>query len=245
MDYQASIEKNIFHDSDHDRCKARLDSFYGMVCYEQNLKIIQTIKQQYGKILDVGAGYGSLTALLKEHEYNTVGIEPNKEKRKLAAKWYNVELSDVDIYKTPFKNNEFDCVILREVVFHLDFEKAFKELSRITRSQIIIFQGNAVLTRKIGQILFGHKEFNEKHRNYYIDFLKKTPFNNLTTSFLDIFAFPLSGGFIGTQIIPDSMPILIKIIIKTDKNLNKILKFFNIQKYFCMRFIISATVDNV
>ena len=244
MDYRESINKNIFHDSDHALCKARLDSFYGMVCHKQNMEILHKIKNSH-KVLDVGAGYGNLTDLLNRNGFSAVGIEPNEIKRKLAEEWYGVKLLNEDIYKTSFKDNEFDCIILREVVFHLDFAKAFQELNRIAKKQIIIFQGNSVITRRIGQKIFGHTEFNERHKNYYVDFFKKTQFSNVTITYRDIIAFPLSGGFIGKQLVPSSMKSLMRFIITVDKLFNSFLEIFRLQNFFCMRFIISAEVDEI
>lgn len=238
MNHQHSIDKNIFHDCDHLRCKARLDSLYGLCCDKQNLTIIKHVIGE--RILDVGAGYGNLVAMLEKKNYIPTGIEPNKEKRELAKTWYEVNLVDGDIYDTNFPNREFDCVILREIVFHLDFEKAFGEISRICKGQIIIFQGNTVFFRKIGQFLFGHKEFNEQHREYYIDFLKHTQFKNIQVSYCDTIAFPLSGGFIGKQLVPKSFSRFMPYLLKIDGIINSMLKLIHLQKYFCFRFIIVA-----
>lgn len=114
MNHQNSIENNIFHDCDHDLCKARLDSFYGLCCEKQNLAIITLLTGK--RILDVGAGYGNLVAVLDKNNYDTVGLEPNKEKRILAKSWYDVDLVDGEIYETNFANGEFNCVILREII---------------------------------------------------------------------------------------------------------------------------------
>lgn len=231
------FRNNIFHDFSHTRCKQKLSQLYGLVAYDQNRDISRFIE---GKdVLDVGAGYGTLTKQLREDSFNVVGIEPNEEKIACVKQWYDIELQPLSIYNTGFSDNQFDCVILREVVFHLDFERALKEINRICKKQIIIFQGNSVLLRKIGQKIYRHKEFNEKDRLYYLNFLKQNNYNIEKLFFRDIIAFPLSGGWISRQMVPD-WPWLYKTIIKFDKLLTAVCKFIRVEKWFCLRFLVSA-----
>ena len=89
-------------------------------------------------------------------------------------------------------------------VFHLDFAKALAEISRLTRDQVIIFQGNDSFIRKAGQSLFGHREFNEQCRNYYLRQLEYGGFKIEDLQYRDTLAFALSGGFIGYQLLPQS-----------------------------------------
>jgi SAM-dependent methyltransferase len=231
------FQKNIFHDIDHQLCYNRLNSFYGRVAEEQNKAICSLVKGT--KVLDIGAGYGTLTKMLKNSGRDSVGIEPHEEKRQYAKTWYNIELLDEDIYKTSFSDHSFDCVILREVVFHLNFELAIKEINRITRNQIIIFQGNSIILRKIGQLLFHHREYNEKDRYYYTDLLEQNDFTLEHLIFRDPLAFPLSGGFIGVPLIPN-LKVLYEAAIKCDFALNKLLNLLHLQQYFCSRFLLSA-----
>lgn len=228
---------NIFHDIDHRKCRNQLNKFYGVVANAQNNHIHKLLKGK--KILDVGSGYGTLTEFLLNLGYDVIGIEPNVEKRKCAKEWYGIELLSEDIYKTNFNNNEFDCVILREVVFHLDFHEAVKEIDRICKNQIIIFQGNSILFRKIGQAIYKHKEYNEKKYHYYIEILKKAGYSIENLIFRDPLAFPLSGGFIGKQMIADSK-FLYNSILWFDEILNSMFKIIKLQKFLCSRYIISA-----
>ena len=128
---------------------------------------------------------------------------------------------------------------MREVVFHLDLSRAIEEINRICKKQIIIFQGNSILLRKIGQMIFGHREYNEKKPMHYVNILQENNYLIENLLYRDPIAFPLSGGFIGKQIIPD-LPFLYNSIISLDKMINNILGKVKIQKYFCSRFIINA-----
>jgi SAM-dependent methyltransferase len=237
MENQDRFESNIFHDIKHSKCRKQLDQMYGLVATEQNREIARTISGK--KVLDVGAGYGTLTKYLQDSGFDVVGIEPNSEKTVLAREWYGVELSVEDIYDTGFQDNEFDCVILREVVFHLDFTKALKEIDRICKKQVIIFQGNAVLARKMGQIVFKHREYNEKDIAYYMSVLKQGNFYIQDVIFRDPIAFPLSGGFVGIQLVPQ-MSWLYRVILNLDRTFNSFLKLIKWQQYFCTRYVINA-----
>lgn len=237
MTNDEKLQYNIFHKLDLDTSRQKLNKLYGLVAYNQDCDISRFID---GKVvLDVGAGFGTLTKHLLDNCFNVIGIEPNEEKIAFAKKCYNVNLKPIEVYATNFNNNQFDCVILREVVFHLNFEKALQEINRICNNQIIIFQGNSIFLRKIGQKIYGHKEYNEKNRDYYIEILKKNNYTIEKVFFRDTTAFLLSGGFIGRQMIPN-WHWLYKIIIKYDNILKYIYTFIKIEKYFCLRYIINA-----
>ena len=65
-------KENIFHDIDHGKCKQQLNRFYGRVANSQNKSIADLIQGK--NVLDIGAGYGSLTKLLIDFNYNVIGI---------------------------------------------------------------------------------------------------------------------------------------------------------------------------
>ena len=121
MTEQELYRLNIYHSTDENHSKKQLHSLYGRVNEDQDKQIIISV---HGKrVLDVGAGYGLLTRRLKDEGFDVIAIEPNLHIREIAKKWNNVDELPYGIYKTPFDDNYFDTVILRECVEHLDIVK--------------------------------------------------------------------------------------------------------------------------
>jgi SAM-dependent methyltransferase len=229
--------KNIYHIYNHTRNFNRINGFFGKIMSDQNKDIIDLIEGK--KILDVGAGYGILTKTLQGLGYEAIGIEPNPEMVEYAKKRFSVELLRQSIYKTDFPNASFDTIILREVIAHLEFDRALIEINRIGKGLIIIFDTLPTIIVKCGRAIIGHREYNQKSLNYYIGLLRDKGYNICSMVFRDIIAFPLSGGFLGPLLVP-RIEWVEKNIIMLDKKLNVLMKKIGLQKFFCWRFLVKA-----
>ena len=103
--------------------------------YPKLLKLINLNKNE--KILDAGCGEGKLSNYLKD--FNLCGFDFSEEAVKKAKKRNYRKVVKSEIYKTPFKNKEFDKTICIQVFHYLKHpEKAFKELIRITKKETIL-----------------------------------------------------------------------------------------------------------
>jgi len=109
-------------------------------------KVLERISlNKNDKILDAGCGEGLLGKELKEKGYNTsniYGFDYSEEGVKRAKQYYK-ECIKSDIYSLPYKDKEFDTIICIEVIEFLDEpEKAFRELLRVAKKQVIIVSAN-------------------------------------------------------------------------------------------------------
>jgi len=106
-------------------------------------KLLKKIKIKKGdKILDAGCGNGELSKYLKIPKL--YGFDLIKEAIRNAKKTgrYKKVVKE-DIYKLSFKDKEFDKTICVGVFQYLKYpEKAFKELVRITKKEIIVTVAN-------------------------------------------------------------------------------------------------------
>ena len=130
-------------------------------------------------------------------------------------------------------------MILREVVFHLDFDRALSEISRICRKRVLVFQGNSAWLRRLGRRLWRHKEHNEKPRDFYVGALERAGFKIAALRFRDVIAFPLSGGFVGRPLVPDR-PWLGNLLLTADRRLNHLVHRMHMEKAVCFRFLLAA-----
>ena len=214
-----------------------LQGLYGQVLQLQCATIASTI---HGKrVLDVGAGLGSLSAHLNHSGFAVKAIDSRPDLRILAKELYEIEVFDESIYETSFPDSSFDCVILREVAFQLDFVKAMKEVNRLTKDQVIVFQSNDSLLRKLGQSFYGQQESKEQTSDYYVRILQDHGFRIEKFQYRDTLAFPLSGGFVGYQLIP-RVELLYSLAVKSDELLTTSLGALGLLPFFAMRYLVSA-----
>ncbi|MBW1666990.1 MAG: class I SAM-dependent methyltransferase [Deltaproteobacteria bacterium] len=114
------------------------------VHYDIYPKVLERINiGQNEKILDAGCGEGNLgKELLKKGYSNIFGFDYSLDGVEKAKKYYK-ECVMADIYSLPYEDNQFDTVICIEVFEYLDNpEKAFRELLRVAKKQIIIASAN-------------------------------------------------------------------------------------------------------
>jgi SAM-dependent methyltransferase len=228
---------NIYHAADDTHSEKQLHSLYGIINEDQDRDIISAVHGK--KVLDVGAGYGTLSRRLKDAGLEVTAIEPNPHTRELAKKWNDIDELPHGIYETPFEDNYFDTVILRECVEHLDFPKAAQEINRICRTRVIVFQTNLNPLITLARKRIGHEEFNPQELPYYTMGLKRAGFPNQKVIFRDPFAFPLSGGYHARQLVPHS-PAIERFTLSFDKNLTGILRFTGLAPLICWRYLLTA-----
>jgi SAM-dependent methyltransferase len=225
-------DHQIFHQTNPKEIKKRLDGFYGQVAKVQDKQISNRI---YGKkILDVGCGYGYLIKNLKEQGFDVCGIEPAPKEILYARKWWNIEIIEGTIYNTPFQRNQFDTLILRDVIFHLDMEEALPEIFRINKKRVIVFMGNTGWLLTFSKWILKHQEHNIRKVEDYISVFENNGYECLETTYSDFFAFPLSGGYISKPLVP-GIKWLRNFLLWTDKWASKILGRFGLKKWFAFR----------
>ncbi len=77
-----------------------------------------------GKILDAGCGEGVLVEKLRKEGYNIEGLDPNYE---------SSYVKNADITSPPYRENEFDVVLLLDVLEHIPYDKQYTALREIKR----------------------------------------------------------------------------------------------------------------
>jgi 2-polyprenyl-3-methyl-5-hydroxy-6-metoxy-1,4-benzoquinol methylase len=81
------------------------------------LKCINKKKGVITKLLDIGAGDGSLDSFLKERGFDAYGVEPSKIGRSIAKKYWNVDLIAGEV--SDIQNMRFDVINLSHVLEHV------------------------------------------------------------------------------------------------------------------------------
>jgi SAM-dependent methyltransferase len=238
MDRQQAVQQNIIHDEDHARNRRRLtEGLYGRVAERQNCLIAARCLS--GRTLDVGAGYGNLARALRDRGMQCVGIEIDPEKIKLAKEWYDVDLLQRDIHHSGFGDNEFDTVVFREVVRHLRLDAAMQEAGRIASKRVLVFQANPMWALRLANRLLGHREQAEYVRADIVAAMQQAGFAPAKVLYSDCLAFPLSGGYIGPQLVP-RWRWLYRAVLALDRWLSRLVAAAGLGPMVCCRMLIVA-----
>jgi len=131
------------------------------------------------KIIDIGCGDGWLVKELRDRGYDCIGIE--KVYKDFDPKIKDLVICD-DFNNNDFKDKEFDCSILMEVIEHLPIESV-KEIERITKRKIIISTiippSDFLITVVAVQLnLIGGKKMIRETPHLNLYYLKDIPFND-------------------------------------------------------------------
>jgi len=161
--------------------------------YPKLLKKIKLLKGE--KILDAGCGNGRLADHLKG--YNLYGFDNDSISIKNSRKKGYKKVIKSEIYDTPFKDKEFDKTVCIQVFPYLSNpEKAFKELMRITKNELIIsttnfnwFKIKMMFSKKFKNMY--NKELRHLSNETNSHFLKKLSTKNR----LNVRIFHLSNKF--------------------------------------------------
>ena len=136
INYTKTLEKNI------SKNYKRLWAYFQKILPKIEKEILIKKEKSRIKILDIGCGVGYGLAFFASQNYKKLfGIDINRYSLKIAKERCpkaNVRYGDV--IKIPFQSNEFDLVILTEVIEHLDDpQTALEEIRRILNPGGILF----------------------------------------------------------------------------------------------------------
>jgi ubiquinone/menaquinone biosynthesis C-methylase UbiE len=99
--------------------------------------------QSFKKVLEVGAGDGSILKLLSDQnfapEYHAVEISESGVAHIKSRDIRNlVSVQEFDGYKLPFEDDSFDLIILSHVLEHVEHERLLlREIKRVSKSFVI------------------------------------------------------------------------------------------------------------
>lgn len=138
------------------------------------IRYLSEVLRRGQNILDIGAGDGRLTYLLRKLVEEVVGLESQSMPIKFAKLMFKVrEVPDIpfvqaDAVSLPFKEGSFDVITLFDVIEHIPPEsllELFREMKRVLRGH-----GKVAITtpnkHSLRNRLWGHRS-NPKHYQEY------------------------------------------------------------------------------
>ena len=131
----------------------KLYQFVRNIALKNKLNLINSLSENKGKILDIGAGTGDFLAFVKQNGWQTIGSEPSQKAREIAINKgvdFVNETSELD-------NQSFDIITMWHVLEHVsDLEKQIQELKRLLKPN--------------GTLIVAVPNFKSFDANYYKEF---------------------------------------------------------------------------
>ena len=120
--------------------KGFINSTYQMVRKYTLLKKLQLISKYFktGNILDIGCGTGEFLNTCKQAKWNTIGIEPSADARKMAVESFGLDVRDEgEIYN--LESESFDVITMWHVLEHVPkLNERIEDLKRLIKPNGII-----------------------------------------------------------------------------------------------------------
>jgi len=225
---------------------ARLDGFYGRVDERLNGRIARWIAGE--SVLDVGCGFGQLTDYLRRQGRAAVGVDllaPCIEagrKRFPAADLRIAASEDLD-----FPEKSFDTVVLKDTIHHIyeedDVAAFLAQVRRIARKRLVIQDPNPMPILLAARKLIGHVDpvCSPADARRVVT---EAGFEGKHVEYSELFAFPMSGGYVGPVMVPARPRWLGGALLGTDEGLMAALRAARLARFVAWRYLLVADVPD-
>lgn len=127
--------------------------FVKSIALKNKVNLINSLQNEKGNLLDIGAGTGDFLLTAKNNGWDTTGFEPNEKAKKIAQNKGVVFTEET----TNLPDHSFDIISMWHVLEHVpDLEVQIKELKR--------------LLKPTGTILIAVPNFNSHDAKHYKEF---------------------------------------------------------------------------
>lgn len=103
-------------------------------------KILKFLKNR-NKCLDIGCSFGENLFYLKPYFKYVTGVELNIFTSKVGLELFGIKIYNKNLAKLKLKKSSYDCIILNQVIEHLDSLDIFYEINRLLKPGGIVYIG--------------------------------------------------------------------------------------------------------
>jgi SAM-dependent methyltransferase len=221
----------------------RLDGAWGRVDEWLNREIMARLPAE-GRVLELGCGFGSLTAALRERGRPAVGMD-------LLASWLGAgarrrpgtRLVRGDGTRLPFAPGSIQSVVLKDALHHLVAEapvdEILAELRRIDVQRVVVVDPNPMPALRLGRRLIGHVD-PECSAQLARALLERHGYGVESLEYGVLASLPLSGGYVGPVLLP-GWPRLWSPLLRLEGGLCRWLDRAGLASQLCWRYFLVAS----
>ncbi len=220
----------------------RLDGFYGRVDERLNERIAACVVGE--SVLDVGCGFGGLTEHLRVRGFRSTGIDLLAQGIAAGkARYPQADLRLAASEELNFPDASFDTVVLKDTIHHIyeedDVAAFLKAVRRIARRRLVVLDPNPMFVLLLARKLIGHVDPVCRPADA-IRVVSQAGFQVSRVSYSELFAFPMSGGYVGPVLVPPSPRFVGSALLALDAGLGRVLNAAGLSRFLSWRYLLVA-----
>ncbi len=222
----------------------RLDGFYGRVDERLNARIAAQVVGN--SVLDIGCGFGGLTDHLRRRGLKSTGIDLLPECIAAGkARYPEADLRVAPSETLDFPDASFDTVVLKDTIHHIyeedDVAAFLKDVRRIARRRLVVLDPNPMFILLAARRLIGHVDPVCRPADA-VRVVTDAGFIAGPVSYSELFAFPMSGGYVGPVLVPAFPRALGSVVLALDAGLFALLDTVGLGRFVAWRYLLIADV---
>ena len=220
----------------------RLDVFYGRVDERLNSRIASCVVGE--SVLDVGCGFGPLTDYLRVKGFKATGVDLLEDC--VAAGQARYPQADLRVTKSEaleFPDKSFDTVVLKDVIHHIyeedDIGEFLADVRRVARKRLVILDPNPMIILLLARRIIGHVDPVCSPADAS-RVLTEAGFKVTKLEYSELFAFPMSGGYVGPVLVPSRPRFIGSAILAVDEALMGLARLLGLGRFIGWRYLLVA-----
>jgi SAM-dependent methyltransferase len=194
-------------------------------------------------VLDVGCGFGSLTNHLQLKGFEAVGIDMLGEFIDAGkARYPAADLRLVRDATLPFPDKSFDTIALKDTIHHIlaegDLPGFLRDMKRVCRKRIIVMDPNPTFILRVSRRVIHHVD-PICSPEVASAALTAAGFEVIHNEYHEVLAFPLSGGYVGRQLMPRA---LAPALVRLDGLMLNMLRRLGGDRHICWRYMVVGSL---
>lgn len=235
---------NDHHHYDHysPALARRLGGFYGRVDARLNARIARWVSGH--SVLDVGCGFGPLTEYLRQRGFEATGVDLLESYIEAGKALYpQADLRVARSESLEFGDKQFDTVVLKDTIHHIyeedDVAAFLVDVRRVARRRLVILDPNPMVILLLARKLIGHVD-PVCSPSDATRVVTEAGFRVTHLEYSELFAFPMSGGYVGPVLVPARPRWLGDAILAADEALFRVLRALGLGRHLGWRYLLVA-----